>query len=96
MDTSGGQQVKNYTHQERKQVINSIEACNSRSLNRRILKIIAQSNIKFSNNANGVFFDAALLPNETIALIQRTVQEYLMKHALDDNTSSDVYSASGQ
>jgi hypothetical protein len=77
---------KIFSHNEKKELVKKIEKLTLKSQYKQIFKILKSSDIKVTQNSNGVFFNMNDLNNETLV----KMNEYLDSIINKQNTSIDI------
>ncbi len=72
--------IKNYTHNEKKELVKKIEKVTTKAHYKQIFKIIKSSGSKITQNSNGVFFNMNELNNETLQKIEEYLDSVLTKN----------------
>jgi len=78
--------IKTFSHNEKKELVKKIEKLTLKSQYKQIFKILKSSDIKVTQNSNGVFFNMNDLNNETLI----KMNEYLDSVINKQNTSIDI------
>lgn len=68
--------MKTYSHNDKKMLVKRIEDIKNRQCYLKILKVIHGDNFKFTKNDNGVFFNVSNLPDSILFKIDSIVQYY--------------------
>jgi len=71
--------IKQYNHNEKKDLVKKIEKITSKIHYKQIFKIIKLSGVKITQNSNGVFFNMNELSNETLKKIDDYIDNILNK-----------------
>jgi len=79
--------IKNYTHNEKKDLVKKMEKITSKTHYKQLFKIIKSSGAKITQNNNGVFFNMNELNNETLQKIDQYIDNILAKN---NNNNIDV------
>lgn len=78
--------IKNYTHNDKKELVKKIEKITSKNHYKQIFKIIKSSGSKITQNSNGVFFNMNELENGTLQKIEEYINSVLEKN----NSNIDI------
>jgi hypothetical protein len=76
--------IKNYTHNDKKLLCKRITDVKKKNCYIRILKIIKEDNLKYTQNDNGIFFNLTNLSNELLTKIELILQEYENKKMITE------------
>ena len=76
--------IKNYTHNDKKLLFKRITDVKKKNCYIRILKIIKEDNLKYTQNDNGIFFNLTNLSNELLTKIELILQEYENKKMITE------------
>lgn len=68
--------MKTYSHNDKKMLVKRIEGIKNRQCYMKILKVIHGDNFNFTKNDNGVFFNVSNLPDSVLFKIDSVVQYY--------------------
>ena len=78
--------IKTFSHSEKKDIVKKIEKLTLKSQYKQIFKILKMSNIKVTQNNNGIFFNMNDLDNSTLI----KMNEYLDSIINKPNNSIDI------
>jgi hypothetical protein len=67
--------IRQYNHNEKKELVKKIEKITSKNHYKQIFKIIKSSGVKITQNSNGVFFNMNELNNETLKNIDTSTKK---------------------
>ena len=68
--------IKNYSHNDKKNLLNRINNIKNKKCYLKIFRIIHNKDFKYTKNDNGIFFNLTILPNNILSIIENIIVHY--------------------